>query len=97
TQTAIAIDVEQDDDDDTAVVLADLIGEPLVNGKILCPFHDDHTPSLTIFDDHFHCFVCEAHPERDVLEQLGREQLPPSKEAYQARYNELMAQRAKKE
>src|SRR5262249_20652180 len=30
-------------------------------GKILCPFHDDHTPSLTIFPDHFHCFVCDAH------------------------------------
>jgi len=41
----------------------------------------------------------QRDPERDVLEQLGREQLPPSKEAYQARYNELMAaaQRAKKE
>ena len=39
----------------------------------------------------------QRDPERDVLEQLGREHLPPSKEAYQARYNELMAQRAKKE
>jgi hypothetical protein len=28
-------------------------------------------------------------PERDVLKQLGRAQLPLSKEAYQARYNEL--------
>jgi len=38
----------------------------------------------------------QRDPERDVLEQLGREQLPPSKEAYQARYYELMAaQRAK--
>src|SRR5262245_45594588 len=25
--------------------LADLIGEPLTNGKIRCPFHDDHNPS----------------------------------------------------
>jgi DNA polymerase len=49
------------DDDDTAVPLADVIGEPLVDGKILCPFHDDHTPSLTIYPDHFHCFVCNAH------------------------------------
>src|SRR5262245_15619602 len=29
-------------------------------------------------------------PEKEVLKQLAREQLPPTKEAYQARYNELM-------
>ena len=34
-------------------------------------------------------------PERDVLKQLGRAQLPLSKAAYQARYNELMAEKAK--
>jgi len=34
-------------------------------------------------------------PERDVLKQLGRAHLPLSKEAYQARYNELVAQKAK--
>ena len=28
--------------------LADLIGEPLVDGKICCPFHDDSTPSRLI-------------------------------------------------
>src|SRR5262249_50828764 len=53
-------DVEEDDGADV-VPLADLIGEPPVNGKIVCPFHDDHTPSLVIFPDHFHCFVCGAH------------------------------------
>jgi len=36
-------------------------------------------------------------PEREVLEQLGRERLPPTKEAYQQRYNELMAARKAKE
>jgi len=41
--------------------LADLIDEPLVNGKICCPFHDDSTPSLHIYTDHFHCFGCGAH------------------------------------
>jgi Toprim domain/CHC2 zinc finger len=49
------------DDDETGVSLADLIGEPLVDSKITCPFHDDHAPSLVIYDDHFHCFVCGAH------------------------------------
>jgi DNA polymerase I len=41
-------------------------------GKILCPFHDDHTPSLHIYpggdDPHFHCFVCGAHGHLDELE-----------------------------
>jgi hypothetical protein len=39
----------------------------------------------------------QCDPERDVLEQLGRERLPPTKEAYQAQYNELMAARKQKE
>jgi DNA polymerase len=43
------------------VLLADLIGQPLVNGKIICPFHNDRTPSLSLYPDHFHCFVCGAH------------------------------------
>jgi DNA polymerase I-like protein with 3'-5' exonuclease and polymerase domains len=41
-------------------LLIDVIGEPLFKGKILCPFHDDHSPSLHIYDDHFYCFVCGA-------------------------------------
>ena len=61
TSETTELEDENQDDDGEVVPLADLIGEPLVNGKILCPFHDDHTPSLTIFPDHFHCFVCDAH------------------------------------
>jgi DNA polymerase bacteriophage-type len=41
--------------------LADVIGQPLSNGKICCPFHADSTPSLHVYDDHFHCFACGAH------------------------------------
>jgi hypothetical protein len=44
--------------------LADLIGQPLADGKLACPFHDDSTPSLHIYDDHFHCFGCGAHGDR---------------------------------
>jgi Toprim domain/CHC2 zinc finger len=56
------LDAETDDDDDDVdVSLADLVGDPLIDGKIRCPFHDDHTPSLVIYSDHFHCFVCSAH------------------------------------
>ena len=30
--------------------------------KVLCPFHDDKTPSMHINDEKglYHCFVCEA-------------------------------------
>jgi DNA primase catalytic core len=33
------------------------------SAKILCPFHDDHNPSLQLYKDSnkFHCFVCGAH------------------------------------
>jgi DNA polymerase I-like protein with 3'-5' exonuclease and polymerase domains len=41
--------------------LADLVDQPLVSGKVLCPFHDDRTPSCHIYTDHFHCFGCGAH------------------------------------
>ena len=31
------------------IPLPELIGEPLVDGKICCPFHDDSTPSCHIY------------------------------------------------
>ena len=43
------------------VSLRSLIGKRLIDGKLCCPFHDDRTPSLAIYDDHFHCFGCGAH------------------------------------
>ena len=27
----------------------------------LCPFHDDHDPSLMLYHDHYYCFGCGAH------------------------------------
>jgi DNA primase len=29
--------------------------------KACCPFHGEKTPSLYIWDDHYHCFGCGAH------------------------------------
>ena len=29
--------------------------------KACCPFHGEKTPSMYIYDDHFHCFGCGAH------------------------------------
>ena len=31
------------------------------NGMICCPFHNDDSPSLKIYDDHFYCFGCGEH------------------------------------
>jgi CHC2 zinc finger/Toprim domain len=65
-QAAPAAPVTENDEDDedgpswTEIPLADLIAEPLIGGKMLCPFHDDHTPSLQIYPDHFRCYVCGA-------------------------------------
>jgi DNA polymerase I-like protein with 3'-5' exonuclease and polymerase domains len=43
------------------IPLADLIGEQPINGKIACPFHEDDTPSLHVYRDHYYCFGCGAH------------------------------------
>jgi DNA polymerase I len=51
--------------------------EPLVDGKIHCPFHTDNTPSLHIYEDHYHCFGCGAHGPLDGL-QNGASQPRPS-------------------
>jgi len=42
------------------IPLADLIGEKLIDGKIACPFHEDDTPSLHVYHDHYYCFGCHA-------------------------------------
>ena len=43
------------------ISLIDLVAESAVDGKIGCPFHDDSTPSLQLYADHFHCYGCGAH------------------------------------
>ena len=35
--------------------------KPNRGGMIRCPFHNDRTPSMKIYEDHFHCFGCGAH------------------------------------
>ncbi len=30
------------------------------SGMVRCPFHDDATPSMKLYDDHYHCFGCQA-------------------------------------
>ena len=36
------------------------------NGMVCCPFHRDRHPSMKLYDDHFHCFGCQA--TGDVIE-----------------------------
>ena len=40
------------------------------NSKMVCPFHNERTPSLRLYRDHFHCFGCGAHG--DVLDFVSR-------------------------
>lgn len=36
--------------------------------KTRCPWHQDQTPSLAVYEDHVHCFACSAHhPLADLL------------------------------
>lgn len=31
-----------------------------LSGMTRCPFHDDRHPSMKLYDDHYHCFGCQA-------------------------------------
>ncbi|MCD8358690.1 MAG: CHC2 zinc finger domain-containing protein [Oscillospiraceae bacterium] len=37
------------------------------NGMVRCPFHDDRHPSMKLYEDHFHCFGCQANGDVIVL------------------------------
>ncbi|MDR1674015.1 MAG: hypothetical protein LBR54_01000 [Oscillospiraceae bacterium] len=30
-------------------------------GFVSCPFHDERTPSMKLYDDHFYCYGCGCH------------------------------------
>lgn len=40
------------------------------NGMVCCPFHPDRHPSMKLYDDHFHCFGCQA--SGDVIQMVAR-------------------------
>lgn len=41
------------------------------NGMALCIFHDERTPSMKLYDDHFHCFGCGEHGDvTDLVAKL---------------------------
>lgn len=50
------------------------------NGMCCCPFHDDRTPSLKLYEDHFYCYGCGA--SGDVIDLVGKYlQLSPKQTA----------------
>ena len=52
--------------------------------KALCPFHDDRRPSLRIYPDGYHCFVCGAHGDAIDLVQHMRSCTKPEAAEYVA-------------
>ena len=55
---------------DIAQLISDSGREVTYSRNIRCPFHDDTTPSMRLYQDgHFHCFACGAHG--DSLDWVG--------------------------
>lgn len=59
-------------------------GLEVTNHKALCPFHDDRRPSLQIYPDGYHCFVCGAHGDAIDLVQHMRNCTKPEAAEYVA-------------
>jgi DNA primase len=56
----------------TPVIVEQLTNQAIERHKVCCPFHQEDSPSLHIYDDgSWHCFGCGAHG-RDVIDFVGR-------------------------
>jgi hypothetical protein len=54
-----------DDLDPNSAPLYDFVSLTMTDDhKISCPFHEDPTPSLQIYPDHWYCFGCHEHGDR---------------------------------
>lgn len=49
--------------------IADYYGLSVHNDMVSCLFHDERTPSMKLYDDHFYCFGCGKHG--DVTDMVG--------------------------
>jgi Toprim domain/CHC2 zinc finger len=66
--------------DPDSAPLRDFVSLPLTDAnKVSCPFHEDPTPSLQIYPDHWHCFGCGEHGDR--IDWLTRVEDMPRAEA----------------
>ena len=52
------------------IEVAEYYGVTVKRGKALCPFHNDHQPSLFVADDHYHCYACGEHG--DVIDFVAK-------------------------
>lgn len=59
--------------------IADYYGLQVRNDMVSCLFHDERTPSMKLYDDHFYCFGCSKHG--DVTDMVGELFGLPPKEA----------------
>ncbi len=50
--------------------IADYYGLQVRNDMASCLFHDERTPSMKLYDDHFYCFGCGKHG--DVTDMVGK-------------------------
>ena len=50
---------------------AEFYGLEMRNGMALCIFHNEKTPSMKLYDDHFYCFGCHKHGDvTDLVAKL---------------------------
>lgn len=49
--------------------VADYYGIDVRNDMVSCLFHDERTPSMKLYDDHFYCFGCSKYG--DVTDMVG--------------------------
>lgn len=52
----------------------------------LCPFHDDHRPSLMVYEDYYHCKSCGAHGTTESLLRKLKNQ-PPKPQVHSSFHN----------
>jgi DNA polymerase len=72
-----------DDLNPNSAPLYDFVSLPMTDGhKVSCPFHEDPTPSLQIYPDHWYCFGCGERGDR--IDWLTRVEDMPRAEAIAA-------------
>ncbi|MNH83268.1 DNA primase [compost metagenome] len=83
--------------------VAERLGLQVASGRrtpkvALCPFHDDTTPSLRLFqgdNPHYHCFSCHAHGDTvELVKQHLRLEFVPALEWLAANFSLTLDRRA---
>ena len=57
---------------DVLYPVADLFPEHKSRRNVICPFHDERTPSAHLYDDHLYCFTCgKPYRAAKIAKALG--------------------------